>query len=65
MVVRIGATISRSGLAPRREHRHDSGDTVFHYDKDGHLIAETTAAGALKREYIYLGDMPVAVAVQP
>lgn len=33
--------------------------TVFHYDQSGKLIAENT--GTSTTEYIYLGDMPVAV----
>ena len=37
------------------------GDTVFHYDTGGRLIAESNSAGNLKREYIYLGDIPVGV----
>ncbi|HUF82823.1 MAG TPA: hypothetical protein VMN03_16935 [Burkholderiales bacterium] len=36
-----------------------SGDTLFHYDMRGRLIAETDPAGAVKREYLYLGDIPV------
>jgi YD repeat-containing protein len=39
-------------------------DTVFHYDSQGKLIAESTASGAIQKEYIYLGDMPVAI-LQP
>lgn len=35
--------------------------TVYHYDLNGHLIAESDAAGAVQKEYIYLYDMPVAV----
>jgi hypothetical protein len=35
------------------------------HDTGGRLIAETDALGALKREYFYLGDIPVAVLVQP
>lgn len=37
--------------------------TVFHYDAGGKLIAEATTAGSTTttREYVYLGDMPVAV----
>lgn len=39
-----------------------STDTVFHYDLEGHLIAEIDAATKqVKREYIWLGDTPVAV----
>lgn len=33
--------------------------TVFHYDGSGKLIAESTAG--TQTEYVYLGDMPVAV----
>jgi YD repeat-containing protein len=37
--------------------------TVFHYDLAGKLIAESTTAGATTttQQYVYLGDMPVAV----
>ena len=39
-----------------------STDTVFHYDLEGHLIAEIDAATKqVKREYIWLNDTPVAV----
>jgi YD repeat-containing protein len=38
------------------------GDTLYHYDTQGRLIAETSATtGAIQKEYIYLGDIPVAV----
>lgn len=37
------------------------GDTVFHYDTQGKLIAETGPTGTLKRELIYLGDIPIGV----
>jgi YD repeat-containing protein len=35
--------------------------TVYHYDSAGHLIAESDAQGNVQTEYIYLGDIPVAV----
>jgi YD repeat-containing protein len=37
--------------------------TVFHYDMAGKLIAESTTTGSTTKtqEYVYLGDMPVAV----
>lgn len=37
--------------------------TVFHYDMGGKLIAESTTKGGTTttQEYVYLGDMPVAV----
>ena len=36
-------------------------DTVFHYDVQGRLIAESSAAGQVQKEYVYLGEIPVAV----
>ena len=36
-------------------------DRVFLYDLRGHLIAETSPSGGLKREYLYLNDIPLAV----
>ena len=36
-------------------------DTVYHYDLHGRLIAESTAAGGIQKEYVHLGDIPVAV----
>jgi len=35
--------------------------TIFHYDLQGHLIAETTESGTTLAEYIYLGDQPLAM----
>jgi len=35
--------------------------TIFHYDLQGHLIAETTASGQTLVEYFYLGDQPLAM----
>ena len=40
------------------------GDTVYHYDTGGNLIAETLPSGATRREYFYLLDVPVGVSVQ-
>ena len=40
-------------------------NTVFDYDARGRLIAEGTAAGAFRREYLYLSDIPIAVVVVP
>jgi RHS repeat-associated protein len=34
--------------------------TNYVYDLQGHLIAETDQTGALLREYVYLGDTPLA-----
>jgi YD repeat-containing protein len=50
-----------NALGQRIRKTSTLGDTVFHYDTRGQLIAETDPAGALKRELIYLGDIPVGV----
>ncbi len=46
-------------LGQRVRKTNSAGDTVVHYDTRGRLIAETDPGGALKRELIYLGDIPV------
>jgi YD repeat-containing protein len=50
-----------NALGQRVRKTNGSGDTLFHYDTKGRLIAETDPGGTLKREYFYLGDIPVAV----
>jgi YD repeat-containing protein len=54
-------TYQVNALGQRIRKTNSLGDTVFHYDTRGRLIAETDPAGPLKRELIYLGDIPVAV----
>jgi RHS repeat-associated protein len=59
----IGTTSYQvNALGQRVRKTNTSMDTVFHYDTRGRLIAETSPAGAVVREYLYLGDIPVAVA---
>ena len=36
-------------------------NVVFLYDNQGRLIAESTINGSVQVEYVYLGDIPVAV----
>jgi YD repeat-containing protein len=36
-------------------------DIVYHYDVQGRLISESTPGGQVRKEYLYLGDIPVAV----
>jgi YD repeat-containing protein len=50
-----------NALGQRIRKTNSQSDTIFHYDTRGRLIAETDAAGSLKREFIYLGDIPVGV----
>ena len=54
-------TYQVNALGQRVRKTNTLEDTVFHYDTRGHLIAESDAGGATKREYIYLGDIPVGV----
>jgi YD repeat-containing protein len=58
----IGASAYQvNALGQRIRKTNTLGDSVFHYDTRGRLIAETDPAGNLKREVIYLGDIPVGV----
>ena len=50
-----------NALGQRIRKANGSGDTVFHYDTWGKLIAESDPGGTAKREFIYLGDVPVMV----
>lgn len=50
-----------NALGQRIRKTNSQGDTVFHYDSGGRLIAETDTGGVLKREILYLGDIPVGV----
>ncbi len=50
-----------NALGQRIRKTNGAGDTVFTYDTWGKLIAETDPGGTLKREYLYLGDIPVGV----
>jgi len=50
-----------NALEQRIRKSNGSGDTIFTYDTWGKLIAESDPGGSAKREYIYLGDIPVMV----
>jgi YD repeat-containing protein len=50
-----------NALGQRIRKTNSQTDRVFHYDTNGKLIAETDPGGALRRELIYLGDIPVGV----
>ncbi len=50
----------------QRVRKQAGGNTTqFHYDLQGQLLAETDQSGALIREYIWLGDIPVAMLAGP
>ena len=50
-----------NALGQRVRKTNSAGDTVFTYDTRGHLIEESDPGGTVKREYLYLGDIPVGV----
>jgi YD repeat-containing protein len=61
-VTAAGTTQYRLDALGRRVAKTNTAeDTRFVYDRAGHLIAETDATGKAKREYIWLGDLPVGV----
>jgi RHS repeat-associated protein len=55
------ATYARNALGQRVRKTVDGVTTLFAYDEAGHLLGEYEASGALIREYVWLGDIPVAV----
>jgi YD repeat-containing protein len=58
----LGTTTYRvNALGQRVRKTNGADDRIFHYDIKGHLIAESDPGGGTKREYIYLGDIPLAV----
>jgi len=48
-----------NALGQRVRKTNSATDTIFHYDTRGRLIAESDLGGNSRREYIYLGDIPV------
>lgn len=45
----------------RTKKSASSGTTLYTYDLQGHLLAEAGDDGTVKREYVWLGDIPLAV----
>jgi YD repeat-containing protein len=54
-------TYQVNALGQRIRKTNSTDDRVFLYDTRGHLIAETDPGGGLKREYLYLNDIPLVV----
>lgn len=54
-------TYQVNALGQRVRKTNNSEDKVFHYDTRGRLIAESEPGGAVKREFLYLGEIPVGV----
>jgi RHS repeat-associated protein len=65
MTQSIGAlgttTYQVNALGQRVRKTNTSDDRVFVYDTKGRLIEEANAAGQVLTEYLYLGDIPVAL----
>jgi YD repeat-containing protein len=58
----INYEVNALGLRIRKQVPYANTDTQYHYDTQGHLIGEnTTGTTQFSREYIWLGDIPVAV----
>jgi YD repeat-containing protein len=54
--------VNALGLRVRKQVTYAGIDTVYHYDLQGHLIGENENGNThFSREYVYLGDLPVAV----
>ena len=53
-----------NALGQRVKKSSSANATVYHYDKNGKLIAESDVTGAIKASYVYLNDLPVAVIAQ-
>jgi YD repeat-containing protein len=58
----MGTTIHQvNAFGQRIPKTNTTEDHVYLYDTRGRRIAETDPGGGLKRELIYLGDIPVGV----
>lgn len=55
------STYQVNSVGQRIRKTNTQGDTIYHYDAQGRLIAESNTSGQIQKEYIYLGDTPVAV----
>jgi YD repeat-containing protein len=54
--------VNALGLRVHKIDPYANTDILYHYDSQGHLIGESAVGSAtFTREYIYLGDQPVAV----
>jgi len=54
-------TYQVNALGQRIRKTNSTEDRVYLYDTRGRLIAETDPGGGLKREYLYLNDIPLVV----
>lgn len=60
----VGSTVTEyrlNALGQRVAKLSGASGTHYHYDAAGRLIAESDAAGRVAKEYVWLGDTPVAM----
>jgi RHS repeat-associated protein len=59
----VGATVTeyRLNALGQRVAKLGARSTHYHYDAAGRLIAESDGAGRVEKEYVWLGDTPVAM----
>lgn len=55
------ATYTYNGLGQRVKKEAGGETTLYHYDLDGKLIAESLPSGSMTREYLYMGKVRVAM----
>ncbi len=55
------AAYTYNAMNQRTKKITGSGTKIFHYDLQGHLIAESNASGQTLVEYVHLGDQPLAM----
>jgi len=61
-MAKVTTTYQVNALGQRNRKTNAGDDRVFIYDVNGRLISEAAAAdGRVLREYLYLGDIPIAV----
>ncbi|MBN8514977.1 DUF6531 domain-containing protein [Accumulibacter sp.] len=45
----------------QRVRKTGADDTLYHYDPEGRLISETAPDGTARRDYVWLGEQPLAI----
>jgi YD repeat-containing protein len=61
-VTAAGTTQYRvNALGQRVRKTNATEDVLYSYDRDGRLLAESTPAGQIQREYVYLYDTLIGV----
>jgi len=55
------ASYTYNGFGQRAKKVAGGGVTIYHYDLDGKLIAESVPSGTMTREYLYMGKVRVAM----